>query len=101
MMPKENICQGVHGPLPVEKIGDKPGQGACQETCLSAKTDAVMMTIAAVGLNCGSIKKAARPATARPAITAMTTISRAWGLRFSNTRKNGSMDRIITQMEIK
>ena len=58
------------------------------------------MTIAAVGLNWGSIKNAALPATARAAITAITTTSRACGLRFSKTRKNGSMDRMMMHIEI-
>lgn len=50
-----------------------------------------MMVRASTGLNWGSMKKAARPATPRAQRTAMITSSRAWGLRPSNTMKKGSM----------
>ena len=46
--------------------------------------------MAITGLNWGSMKNAARPATEMAHSTAMTTSSRAWGRRPSNTRKNGS-----------
>ena len=51
----------------------------------------VMMTMATTGLNWGSMKNAARPATAMALRTAMVTSSRAMGRRCSKTMKKGSI----------
>ena len=58
-----------------------------------------MMVSAITGLNWDSMKNAARPATPRAHSTAMTTSSRAWGLRPSNTMKNGSIHSSITSTD--
>ena len=57
------------------------------------------ITTAMTGLNCGSIKNAARPATAMAAKSANMTSSRAWGRRFSNIIKKGTMAIMIIARE--
>ena len=57
------------------------------------------MTSAATGLNPGSINSAARPATASAQSAAMSTSSRALGLRPSKIRANGAMHSRSTRME--
>ena len=47
------------------------------------------------------MKNAARPATEMAHSTAMTTSSRAWGLRPSNTRKNGAMHSSSTSTDMR
>ena len=49
------------------------------------------MTMAAMGLKCGTQMNATRATTASAHITAMITSSRAWGLRASNDTKNGTI----------
>ena len=54
------------------------------------------ITSAATGLKPGTMKKAALPATPRAESTAITMISRAFGLRPSNIIKKGSIAAITT-----
>ena len=61
----------------------------------------LLMATAMTGLNCGSMKNAARPATPMAHSTAMTTSSRACGLRPSKTRKKGSIHSSKTSRAIK
>ncbi|MNP36105.1 hypothetical protein D3C76_1294690 [compost metagenome] len=89
MMPKQNICQGVQGPCPKKKFETKPATAPTRNPASAPKLTPAMMTIATTGLNCGNIKKAARPATAMAANTAITMSSLACGFRFSNTIAKG------------
>ena len=57
------------------------------------------MIMATVGLKFGTMKKAARPATATDIITARMTISLAFGELRSNLAKNGTIAYITSNME--
>ena len=59
-----------------------------------------MMVSAMTGLNWGSMKKAARPATPKAHSTAMMVSSRACGRRPSKTMKNGSIHSSITSRAV-
>ena len=65
----------------------------------NATPDIIVMAI--TGLNCGSIKSAARPAMAMAQSTAMITSSLALGLRPSKIRKKGAIHSKSTIREIK
>ena len=60
-----------------------------------------MMVSATTGLNCGSMKQAARAATPSAHSTAMMVSSRAWGFRPSKTMKNGSIQASMTSSAIR
>ena len=79
-------------------VGNIVGEGALAAV---GATNAItgLFVMAITGLNSGSIKKAARPATESAHNTAMTTSSLACGLRPSNTRKNGNIHSRSTIME--
>ena len=65
------------------------------------KATPARMVMATTGLNSGSMKKAARPATFMATRTAMSTSSRAWGLRPSKIRKKGSIHSSRIKSEMK
>ena len=60
-----------------------------------------IITIAITGLNCGSIKNAALPATAKAHKTLITITSRARGFLDSNTIQKGIIVSIIISRLIK
>ena len=87
----QNICHGVHGPWEKNMLDTSMDSAPTRKPLSPPSATPEMMVMAITGLNWGSMKKAARPATEMAHSTAMTTSSRAWGLRPSNTRKKGSM----------
>ena len=65
------------------------------------KATPAMMVSAMTGLNWGSMKNAARPATPMAQSTAMITSSLAWGLCPSKMRKKGAMHSSRTSKAMK
>ena len=90
-MPMANICHGVHGPCANMMLDISMVMEPTRNPLSAPSATPAMMVIAMTGLNCGSMKNAARPATPRAQSTAMITSSLAWGFRPSNTMKNGSI----------
>ncbi len=87
--PKANICHGVHGPWPKMKLLTKPLTAPVRNPAEGPKAIPDIITIPVMGLNCGSMTKAALETTAMAQRTAMLTISLACGLRLSNPTKKG------------
>ena len=101
MIPKLNICHGVHGPCPKKKLETNALTAPTKKPDSAPKQTPAIITIAIMGLNCGNIKKAARPATAIADSMAITINSLDCGFLFSNTIKKGIMVQIIINRLIK
>lgn len=99
MIPMQNICQGVHTPWENSILDTSMDKAPTRKPLSPPRATPEMMVIAITGLNWGSMKNAARPATEMAHSTAMTTSSRAWGRRPSNTRKNGAMHSSSTSID--
>ena len=101
MIPAANIWKGVHGPCENRKLLASMVMAPTRKPVSPPKATPAMMVSASTGLNWGSMKKAARPATPSAHSTAMTVSSLAWGFRPSNTMKNGSMQASSTSRAIR
>ena len=73
------------------KLLAKPLMAPQRKPASGPKAMPVSMTMASMGLKCGTAIKAARLATARALKTARMTSSLAWGLRLSKCRKKAAM----------
>ena len=89
--PKASICHGVQGPWPKMKLLTSAASDPTMNPDEAPRPMPATMTTAAMGLKWGTHRNAAREATARAAITAMTTSSRAEGRRCSKDAKKGAM----------
>ena len=86
-----NIWKGVHGPWEKSILLASMVMAPTRKPVSPPSATPEMMVSAITGLNWGSMKNAARPATPRAHSVATSTSSRAWGFRPSNTRKKGTM----------
>ena len=91
MTPMANIWKGVHGPWLRKMLEQSILTAPTRKPDSPPKATAVMTTMAVTGLNWGSMKNAALPATAMALSVAMVTSSLAMGRRLSKTRKKGSI----------
>ena len=93
IMPQENICQGVQGPCPKMKLLTNPVSAPVKNPLSGPKTTPVMMTMALTGLKFGrgTMANTVLPTTPRAAITAMGTMSLAWGF-LPKIRKKGTKE---------
>ena len=91
MIPKENICHGVHGPCPINILEISMIRQPTRKPASPPKEIPVRITKAATGLKLGTMKKAALPETPSADSTAITMISLAFGFLPSNTIKKGSI----------
>ena len=91
MMPMANIWKGVQGPWENRTLLASMVMAPTRKPVSPPRATPEMMVRARTGLNWGSMKKAARPATPRAQREATSTSSRACGFRPSNTRKKGTM----------
>jgi len=101
MIPMENICQGVSGPCPKSTLEASMVIAPTRKPVSPPKATPAIMVTAITGLNCGSMKSAARPAIPMAHRTAMITSSLACGFRPSKIRKKGSIHSSRTSREIK
>ena len=86
-----SICHGVHGPCEKRMLETSMVTAPTRKPVSPPRAAPARIVNASTGLHWGSMKKAARPATPSAQSTAVTTSSRARGLRPSKVRKNGSM----------
>ena len=100
MMPMLNIWKGVHGPCEKRTLLASMVMAPTRKPVSPPKATPAMMVRAMTGLNWGSMKKAARPATPKAHSTAMMVSSRACGRRPSKTMKNGSIHSSITSRAV-
>ena len=99
--PMANICHGVHGPCANSTLEASIVTAPTRNPVSPPKATPARIAMAITGLNCGSMKKTARPATPMAHSTAITTSSRACGFRPSKTRKNGAMHSSSTNMAVR
>ena len=99
-MPMANICHGVHGPCENMTFDASMVIAPTKKPVSPPKAMPAIMVSASTGLNCGSMKNAARPATPIAHSTAMMTSSLACGLRPSKIIKNGSMHSMSTSIAV-
>ena len=99
--PIANICHGVHGPWENSIFETSMVIAPTKNPVSPPKATPARIVIATTGLNSGSMKNAARPATFSATSTAISTSSRACGLRPSKMRKNGSIHSSRMSSEMK
>ena len=86
-----NIWNGVHGPWENSTLLASMVTAPTRKPVSPPSATPEIMVSASTGLNWGSMKNAARPATPSAHRVATSTSSRAWGRRPSNTRKKGAI----------
>ena len=101
MIPIANICHGVHGPWENSIFETSMVIAPTKNPVSPPKATPARIVIATTGLNSGSMKKTARPATFSATRTAMSTSSRACGFLPSKIRKNGSIHSSRMSSEMK
>lgn len=89
IIPRANICHGVHGPCPKKKFETKPVTAPTKNPVSAPKHNPEIIRIATVGLKWGVIKNTVLPATAMVHRTLITISSRAFGFRDSKHSKKG------------
>ena len=101
MMPMANICHGVHGPCENSIFETSMVIAPTKNPVSPPKATPAKIVMATTGLNSGSMKNAARPATFSATRTAIKTSSRACGFLPSKMRKNGSIHSSKISSEMK
>ena len=89
IIPKVNICHGVHGPCPKKQLETKAEIAPVKKPALLPRQIPEIITMASMGLNCGSIKNAALPATEMAHKTLIKTSSLESGFLSSKLNING------------